>query len=556
MMKLCVSLLADCPRLRALQLAGCDLGCDGATAILSASAAAACSLTAIDLSDCGIKDFHDAEKDAAAAAVALPAGVSSVMIALASAGSSLQRLNLAGNALGPQSASAVATAVSARASRGCPLQVLGLGSTGLGDAICDALASPLAEGSLKLLDLSSCGITDVGLGRLARVLWASSCGLEELRLSGNCLLADGAEQGTAGAGELGRALAWRCCTAAADAAAIAAASVAPGSDEAHGFTGPELGAAARQAIPRVLELEGTSLEPAVAAARTAAGAEVEQTRAAIARGGVRVSSTGSEPGRLPVPPQAARAIATAAQAALACIGLQVPQREPWCHPQPRQPRSLSPAAGSDAGGGLSAIDRGQGEALAATLAELSQRVAAADSRAARAEERAEQAARLGEEVRASAAATAADLSAVSAAVDRLSARVGRVDSVAKQALAAVALPAAAEEGRALAEGGAGDSQSEQLDSDSPRRELAGDGGPSRIAAALGCVQADAAAAKRMAEEAHAAVRGVGTEALRAEVASLRERFAVLEEAVMREQADTIAALEAILSVQERTATDQ
>jgi hypothetical protein len=488
----------------------------------------------------------------------LSADVGTVMITLASAGPKLVRLNLSGNRLGSHAASAIATAVSARAARGCPLEVLGLGSTGLGNAACEALSKPVAEGSLKLLDLSSCEITDHGIGLLALGLQAQSCRLEELRLSGNCL--DGNDQHSEGASRLGRVLAWRCCTAAAHAAAAHSAGSGV-AGEGH----DTLALAARAAIPRLLEMGGASMAGTVTAASAAAVSELAQTRSAIARGAVTVPNDrddddggGYDDGeQLSVPALSAGPIVAAAEAALSVLGFHaaapLSRVSPWQHPPPRTSASSRAHMEESASPGHSD--------MRLLLTELADRVEMAEARAAQAEEKAAeallQAAALREEMRDLASGAVNDVSDVSAAVDRLSAQMGRVDAMARRALAAVTIPEPEQAGRrGEHEPGRDTGVEPAADEDASSPPAAQEAGVSRIANAIAAATVTAQSAKRTAEAAQVEVRSVNADTLRREVSGLRERFDVLEEAVMREQADTIAALEAILNMQERHASAQ
>ena len=202
----------------------------------------------------------------------------------------------------------------------------------------------------------------------------------------------------------------------------------------------------------------------------------------------------------------------------------------------------APAPASAPAGGVTAVEDRRVHALLMALesrtAEAERRAAAAVERAERAEAIAEASAAAAKEAatqaaedRAEAAKSQAQVRSLASTVERLAARL---DSIDAQTATAVAATKAAEATAARAAVAAAVSS----DASSPSNAAGAEARP------------DPQLATALARTSEAAERaGALAESSQAQVAELTTRLGTLEEAVLREQADTIAALEAILASQ-------
>jgi hypothetical protein len=257
------------PQLRALQVGGCPIGSVGALCLLTATSAPTCELVALDLASTGIGKAAAASERGGGSEL----GAGSVLSAVAASGGHLKRINFFDNAIGAQHASTLFAALNARYSRGDPVEALGLGRTSIGDEGCFLAESFVANGSLKLLDLTSCGITDAGLVALSRAIASPTCALRELNLAGNCRTAPEGQSslpGQVGGASLGAALASKVCKALTQFLRDTA------SDDPSQLNPAELSRVAKQALPQLVEMEGdeTQVTDSMLEARMAASQAV------------------------------------------------------------------------------------------------------------------------------------------------------------------------------------------------------------------------------------------------------------------------------------------
>ncbi|KAA0153363.1 hypothetical protein FNF29_03180 [Cafeteria roenbergensis] len=542
---------------------------------------------------------------------AQPAGSASfgqVAQAITDAGPRLIRLSFNGVPLGPGAAKALGEALKQRAAAGRGVEALSVGSTGGGDALCEALSPTIASGTLRLVDLSDCGAGDAGLEAVAVALSSPACRAEDLRLGGNCVSAG---DGMLGGLRIGRELALRACAAAVEAAAIVASGAAE--DESAEDGSAIVASNARRSLPTVVDLTGRTMRSAQQAAREGAGEALAESLAGIVAGDVSVEladedvitaspalapvvqaaavealrAIGIDPVMQPLPPATHEAVASRASAAprpaLDAANLRGAERQAppqraagagsgarahvpadvqstGSHveqqvPQPRAATAApagpaaathapvpAPAPASAPAGGVTAVEDRRVHALLMALesrtAEAERRAAAAVERAERAEAIAEASAAAAKEAatqaaedRAEAEKSQAQVRSLASTVERLAARL---DSIDAQTATAVAAAKAAEATAARAAVAAAVSS----DASSPSNAAGAEARP------------DPQLATALARTSEAAERaGALAESSQAQVAELTTRLGTLEEAVLREQADTIAALEAILASQ-------